>query len=140
MLKIAVATSNGVTIDVHFGQATSFHIFDVAEDGSYALVEQRGIFPRSHGVSEGGNHADVTIEQLADVDVVLVNRIGPGPTRTLEGRGIRAFSLDGPVDRALTAYGRRHKLFKRRTPDAPLPQEFVHSGCGGGCGSHGKCR
>ena len=84
MLKIAVATSNGVTIDVHFGQATSFHIFDVAEDGSYALVEQRGIFPRSQGVSEGGNHADVTIEQLADVDVVLVNRIGPGPTRNLE--------------------------------------------------------
>ena len=139
MLKIAVATSDGINIDRHFGQTTLFHIFDVDDDGTYRLIEQRGIIPRASCESEEAHPAATTIEQLTDVDVILVNRIGVGPNNDLAARGIRAFSLDGPLDRALTAYGKRHKLFMKRSPDTPLPQEFSHSGCGG-CSSHGKCR
>ena len=138
MLKIAVATSDGVTIDVHFGQATSFHIFDVAEDGTYQLLEQRQILPRTSEKTTGEHPANATIEQLTDVDVILVHRIGDGPIRDLEERGIRAFALNGSLDRALTAYGRRHKLFMKRIPGSPLPQRPASSGCGG-CSSHGTC-
>jgi nitrogen fixation protein NifB len=139
MLKIAVATSDGINIDLHFGQTTLFHIFDVNEDGTYQLIEQRGIIPRATGESEEEHPAATTIEQLTDIDVVLVNRIGVGPNNELAARGIRAFSLDGTLDRALTAYGKRHKLFMKRSPGVSLPQELVHSGCGG-CRSQGSCR
>ena len=135
MLKIAVATSDGVTIDVHFGQATSFHIFDVAEDGTYQLLEQRDIVPRT----SDGHPASATIQQLTDMDVILSQRIGDGPVRELEERGIKAFSLDGLLDRALIAYGKRHKLFMKKNPGILMPQGNVLAGCGG-CSSHGACR
>ena len=55
------------------------------------------------------------MKQLTDVDAVFVSRIGPGAAKSLEDRGVRAFALSGPVDRALTAYGKRHRLIKGKT-------------------------
>jgi nitrogen fixation protein NifX len=138
MLKIAVATSDGVTIDLHFGQANSFQIFNVGEDGSHYLLEQRDVSRSPSGAAVGEHPATTTIEQLTDVDVVLVNRIGDGPLRALEERGIRAYSLDGSLERALTAYGRRHKLFMMKYPRVPRVQDLAQTGCGS-CSSHGKC-
>ena len=138
MPLIAVATSDGVTIDVHFSQAKSFHIYDVEDDGSYRLLEQRQLADPAPDAPLPLPAADAIIEQLSDVDVVLSERIGPGPTRTLEGRGIRAFALSGPVEKALTAYGKRYKLFSRRIPGETGPEDFAIRGCGGGgCGKHG---
>lgn len=135
MAIIAVATSDGKNIDVHFGQATSFQIYDVALDGSYKHLEEREITPV--GASGEFSHAAATIEQLPDVDVVLVSRIGTGPTRALEGRGTRAFALSGPVDVALSAYGKKQRLFKIKQPGEVLPSQFIPGKCGG-CGSHGN--
>ena len=104
MAIIAVATSDGTNIDVHFGQAVFFQIYDVALDGTYKYLEKRNITQAQSDKGES-NHAASTIEQLPDIDVVLVSRIGTGPSRTLEGRGIRAFAVPGSVDVALTAYG-----------------------------------
>jgi predicted Fe-Mo cluster-binding NifX family protein len=138
MAIIAVATSDGTHIDVHFGQATSFQIYDVAYDGTYKHLEHRTITPAGEGGEAG--HASATIEQLPDVDVVLVSRIGTGPTRALEGRGTRAFALSGPIDVALTAYGKKQRLFKIKQPGEVLPSQFIPGKCGGcgGGGGHGK--
>lgn len=136
MAIIAVATSDGTNIDVHFGQATSFQIYDVALDGSYKHLEEREIVPAESASGES-SHAAATIEQLPDVDVVLVSRIGTGPTRALEGRGTRAFALSGSIDVALTAYGKKQKLFKIKQPGEVLPSQFIPGKCGG-CGGHGN--
>jgi len=140
MAIIAVASSDGVNIDVHFGQATSFRIYDVALDGSYKHLEERKIIPAEYGNGES-SHAAATIEQLPDVDVVLVNRIGTGPTRALEGRGTRAFALSGSVDVALTAYGKKQKLFKIKQPGEVLQSQYIPGKCGGcgGSGNGGGC-
>jgi nitrogen fixation protein NifB len=139
MAIIAVATSDGIHIDVHFGQATSFQIYDVALDGTYKHLEERKITPVAPGSGESG-HAAATIDQLPDVDVVLVSRIGTGPSRALEGRGSRVFALSGPIDIALTAYGKKQRLFKIKQPGEVLPSQFIPGKCGGcgGGGGHGK--
>ncbi len=137
MLKIAVATSDGKNIDEHFGQARVFRIFEVAEDGTFQLLEERPITPHCPGDPEVVHAADATVEQLADVNVVLVNRIGPGAAQTLEERGIRAFALNGPVDRALTAYGKRHKLIDAKIPG--VSQGFTTIS-GNSCGCSKACR
>lgn len=134
MAIIAVATSDGTNIDVHFGQATSFRIYDVALDGTYKHLEERNITPAEPGAES--SHAAATIAQLPDVDVVLVSRIGTGPSRALEGRGTRAFAISGSIDVALTAYGKKQKLFKIKQPGEVLPSQFIPGRCGG-CGSHG---
>jgi predicted Fe-Mo cluster-binding NifX family protein len=138
MAIIAVGTSDGKNIDVHFGQATSFQIYDVALDGTYKHLEERTITPAVEGAE--ASHASATIEQLPDVDVVLVSKIGTGPTRALEGRGTRAFALSGSLDVALTAYGKKQRLFKIKEPGEVLPTQFIPGKCGGcgGGGGHGK--
>ncbi|HEY6007665.1 MAG TPA: NifB/NifX family molybdenum-iron cluster-binding protein [Geobacteraceae bacterium] len=137
MLKIAVATSDGQNIDEHFGRAKTFRIFEVEESGAFSLVEERKIIPHCPGDSVVAHAADATVEKLVGVDAVLVNRIGPGAAKSLEARGIRVFALSGPVDRALTAYGKRHKLIDA---DISGVSTGFAPGGGGSCGCSGGCK
>ena len=39
--KIALASSDGTNIDVHFGAAGSFLIYEVSDEGAFSLLERR---------------------------------------------------------------------------------------------------
>lgn len=132
MAKVAVATSDGITINEHFGQAREFRLYEVESDGTYRELEVRAI---NHAAQDPAraHTADITVEQLADVDVVLVSQIGPSAAASLSARGIKSFTVRGGIDRALTAYGKRHKLLDLEIPGV--------SGCrpsGASCGCSNK--
>ena len=134
---IAVASSDGVTINEHFGQARKFLVYQVAEDGTYQQQEQREILPYVGCGSSPHSH-EATVAQLAGVDVVLALQIGPGAAESLQAKGITAFGVKGVIDRILTSYGKRHKLL-----DQALPGVSHSCGSGGGCGGgkgRGGCR
>jgi nitrogen fixation protein NifX len=140
VLRVAVASSDGITVNEHFGRAKSFHIYEVDEGGSSRLLEERPITPHcscSDGVQ--GHSSDATVEQLSDVNAVLVAQIGPGAEKSLSSKGIKSFALGGPVEKALSSYGRRHKLLDVNIPGLP-PGYSAGRGCGcsskkggGGC-------
>ncbi len=141
---IAVASSDGVTINEHFGQSRQFLIYQVAEDGTYQQQETRDIVPscgcgstdHSHDAVNHGHEA--TVAQLVGVDAVLALQIGPGAAESLQAKGIKAFGVKGLIDKALTSYGKRHKLL-----DQTLPGVSHSCGSGGGCGGgkgRGGCR
>lgn len=132
MVRIAVASSDGETINEHFGRTSQFIIYEVEEDGNYRQVEKREVAP---GCKSG--EADVhgpggTTDRFGDVQAVFAAQIGPGAAASLQEKGVRAFNLKGSVHKALTAYGKRYKLL-----DAKI--EGVSGGCGsgGGCGCGG---
>lgn len=136
MLKIAVASSDGSAVDEHFGRARTFRIYEVEDDGSSRLVEQRDIRPGA----EGAHGSDAAVEQLGDVNAVLVAQIGPNAQNALALRGIRSFALGGPVDRALVSYGKRHRLLDLKVPGLS-PGYSPEKRCGGGCSSKsGGCK
>lgn len=115
MTKVAIATTDGINIDEHFGRAKEFLIYEVDEQGTYKLLEHRENNPQCS--SEHKDHTtDTTSVLFADVNVVLASRIGPGPTRALQGQGVVAFSLTGSIDKALKAYAKRRKLLEINTP------------------------
>jgi nitrogen fixation protein NifX len=115
MVKVAVATSDGVSINEHFGQAVAFHLFAVEDDGTFQSLEVRAIknAPRDQARTRS---AETTVEQLRDVEVVLANQIGPGAAANLSGRGIKSFAVRGRIDRVLTAFGKRHQLLEVEIP------------------------
>lgn len=119
MLHVAVASSDGVSVNEHFGRAAVFYIYEVNDDGSFRLTEERAIARPSPDEPEAGHGADATIEQLSDVHAVLVAQIGPGAQSSLNRKGVRSFALGGPIDRALSSYGRRHKLLDTTIPGMP---------------------
>lgn len=112
--KIAVATSDGINIDTHFGRADSFSIFSVNDDGSFEELENRAAVKACSGgcsdapkKGEGSYQSEdsallAAAENLRDVEYVLAARIGPGAVRALAVKNITAFDIVMPIDEAVS--------------------------------------
>lgn len=105
MVKIAVASTDGLVINEHFGRANEFLIYDVNQIGSHSLLETRQFTLSPADSHDHGLAAKAGL--LADVEVVLVAQIGPGAEKVLRQRGIIALTITGTIEKALVAYGKR---------------------------------
>jgi nitrogen fixation protein NifB len=125
---VAVASSDGVTIDSHLGQTNEVWLFALERDGTHRQLERRKI-------QEGERidpHAPASFEVLlAGVDIVLAAQVGPGAVKALAEHGIRAFSAPGRIGRALEGLARRGWILGT----GARPQDV--GGGVGGCGSGG---
>jgi predicted Fe-Mo cluster-binding NifX family protein len=91
--RIAIASSDGKKIDLHFAKASQFYIYDV-NDASYRFVELRKcetIF--KHDESE----FDKAVEKLYDCKAVLVSQIGIGALAYITSKGLRVFEAPYPI-------------------------------------------
>lgn len=123
--NIAVASTDGVNIDKHFGASDSFLIIKVNDDGTYEnlgerLVEEsqnNNISTSCNGSSCGqscGGHSDPAIqkkvEAISDCRCVLCFKCGPGSEKQLGKNNISAFELDVKLDEALKKLIRYYKM------------------------------
>ena len=131
MSKVAVASTDGITINEHFGRSKEFWVYEVNETGAYQFLERRQtpqIADPSHT-----HAASKAAELLADVEAVLVAQIGPRAEIELLRKGVFALCVTGPIDKALQAYGRRGKLLRNRNATQPA-QGCQAAGSTGVCG------
>lgn len=117
--KIAVASSDGIVVNSHFGRAEDFLIYRLEIDNENdcwlkEFIELRKVAP----VCQGGNHDDNRLQETAklfsDCKYVLVSRIGQGATFALEGKGITPMELPGMIDESiekLIVYEKLQSLF-----------------------------
>ncbi|MDR2304421.1 MAG: hypothetical protein LBE10_07530 [Treponema sp.] len=122
--KVALSSSNGKEVDLHFGNTEVFYILSVDEQsGAWEPGERRPV-PQVSGCggsapkgSSGGclghsdERLDTVIKLLGDCSYVLTTRIGRKPHMFLKRAGITA--LEAPADIAesiskLTVYHRRY--------------------------------
>ncbi|ACJ16405.1 iron-molybdenum cofactor-binding protein [Thermococcus onnurineus NA1] len=81
-LKVAFGMENDETlIDAHYGDSEFFAIYEVCEDGSVKLLEERDNKARNVEEHDEG-HGDprkfrAIVSQLIDVDVLAAFRMGP---------------------------------------------------------------
>ncbi|MDR1778212.1 MAG: dinitrogenase iron-molybdenum cofactor biosynthesis protein [Clostridiales Family XIII bacterium] len=95
--RLAVSTTDGLTVYVHFGQAVRFWIYDLV-DGVYEYVEQRDV-PRGCGPDGHSTEVfDVILEILSDCEAVVVGKIGPGAAEYVLSRGLRIFQGPGVLE------------------------------------------
>lgn len=130
MSKVAVASTDGIAINEHFGKAEEFWIYESTEGGPYQFIERRKNTQRE---SEGHQGA---VQLLGDVEVVLVSKIGLGAEKELRREGIIALSVTGAIDKALGAYEKRGKFIRNNTLLGGI------KGCqpSGGCGCSNGCK
>lgn len=95
--RIAIASSDGVVVNQHFGKARQFIIVDVDKNNQQHFVENRILPP----VCDGGDHSDhkmkMNIEQLVDCNYVLVSRIGRRAENMLNEYCITAYEIPGLI-------------------------------------------
>ena len=106
--KIAVASSDGIVVNSHFGRAFVFYIYEADEQGETRFVEKREIEPVCQGGEHDDNRLSENIGKLSDCSYVLVSRIGDGAANALEREGIIPMELPGMIEEAL------NKLFAYR--------------------------
>lgn len=99
-MRVALASSGGEFVDMHFGLAVAFEVYDVSAEGC-EFVDRRSAFDGGAcNEDEFGRVAEV----LADCKVLFVARIGPPAVQFLAGRGFRVFEAPFPVEAVLEAF------------------------------------
>ncbi len=99
--QIAVATSDGIVVNQHFGRAGEFLILGLDQENRIHRVEKRVVEP----VCDGGRHDDRRLEAVAksleDCKYILVSKIGQGAACTLERYGVIPMELPGIIEESL---------------------------------------
>jgi nitrogen fixation protein NifB len=98
---VAVATLEGVLVNLHLGEAPAFQIWGPGDHGFRALEVRPAPPPGG-----GGDRWWALAETLKDCRAVLVSGIGDTPQAILSEAGVEPVVMHGFIDMALTAiYG-----------------------------------
>ncbi len=100
-IRVAIASSDGQTVNLHFGRADRFRVYRITDELSEFLEERISTPPCS-----GQQHNDDMLEQSAllinDCKAIIAAQIGPGALDILLYHRIRAFPLTGSIVEAIT--------------------------------------
>ncbi|WP_320172099.1 NifB/NifX family molybdenum-iron cluster-binding protein [Maridesulfovibrio sp.] len=109
--NVAVASTAGMDIDLHLGQAHQLLIYGRREDGLACLLETRPAPEPGGGNSRWESLADT----LSDCFVLLTSSAGENPKQILESKGLRVIiseeNVEGTVD-VLYGGGKKGKKCK----------------------------
>jgi predicted Fe-Mo cluster-binding NifX family protein len=113
---IAVATSDGIVVNRHFGKAEQFLVLALDAENQIHRLEMRSVNP----VCAGGTHEDDRLEKaadsLTDCKYVLVSRIGQGAAQVLEQKGITPMELPGMIEDSVQKLVQYEEIQKLLTP------------------------
>lgn len=100
-MKIAVASNNGKTVNLHFGDASCCLIFEV-DVNQVNFVELREK-PRKP-IKDHSDRWKQSLELVNDCQVVLCSKIGLEPKEALQNEGIEAIESQKEVQDAIKDY------------------------------------
>jgi nitrogen fixation protein NifB len=107
---IAVATTNGISVNQHLGRSSYLLIYRKHEGGS-ELLETRSISSCLNNDDRWNHLAEI----LSDCAVLLVNHIGQAPLQALRNKGIYVEAVDGSINEIVNS------IFANK----PIPENFL---------------
>ncbi len=99
-VKIAIASSDGLTVNEHFGRTGSFRIYRL-HDAGHEYIETRANEPVCSGHAHDDNALAKTAQALSDCRGVVAAQIGSDAIDALLLNRTMAFTLPGSIDEAL---------------------------------------
>jgi len=122
-MKIALATTDGVLVDEHFGRAGLFAVYGISKDG-YGFIEMRKFAEgRDSAIEEtkgmGQVHEDRVeqkVEKLSDCKMIYFTEIGGPSAARLVKKGIMPMKINeaAPIEKVIE--GLFNELVKSRIP------------------------
>ena len=98
--KAAVATLEGVLVNLHLGQAPAFAVYE-EQEGTWKQVDYRQAPPTG-----GGDDRWLALaSQLSDCGAVFVSGAGARPLQLLHAAGLAVFTVEGLIDELLATWG-----------------------------------
>jgi predicted Fe-Mo cluster-binding NifX family protein len=99
-VKIAVASSDGTTVNEHFGRAKAFRIYRLHDEG-HDFLELWENTPACGGQQHDDDVLDKAAEGISDCMGIVAAQIGPGVIDALIDHRILGFTMSGSIDEAL---------------------------------------
>lgn len=97
--RVAVASNEGLLVNMHLGEARKVYIFEQSKNG-YHFVETRNTPPEGTGMSRWKELAEKT---LMDCQAILVAGIGETPMKVMQENGVKVIQMNGLIDSGLDA-------------------------------------
>lgn len=99
--RVAIASTDGETVNTHYGKSEIFYIYIVDDDEGYDLLEKRSVKPVCQDGIHDKSAMDIHVQQFTDCKYVIASRIGDGAIQSLTTQGITAMELPGSIDDAI---------------------------------------
>jgi nitrogen fixation protein NifX len=103
-MKIAFATTDGNTIDEHFGRAGSFAVYEITDSGHQFVEIRKFSDGLDHTIvdtrDKGQVHDDAVqakVDKLADCKLIYLTEIGGPSAARLVQKGIMPMKMKEPV-------------------------------------------
>jgi nitrogen fixation protein NifB len=125
--NVAVATLEGMLVNMHLGEAGSFQIWTRDGGGGYKMIEDRPAPPTGGGPKRWYNLA----KSLSDCRAVLVSGVGDTPQAILEEEGVKVVAMSGFIAQGLDAVYKTGDFDKLRAKGGG---GCKMGGCSGGSG------
>jgi len=92
MPRYAIASTDGISVNAHFGGADRFHIVEITE-GKCTYKETRSVTPACNNYGHSEEGFDGVLNALSDCEIITVAKIGPGAAEYVrsKGREIRVY-------------------------------------------------
>lgn len=110
---VAVATNEGLLVNLHLGEARNVYIFEQTKNG-FKNVEVRDMPPKGSGDERWLNMA----RMLKDCRAILVSGVGENPKAMLKGCGIHVIEMTGLIDEGLEGVYNNKVIRSIAKPDA----------------------
>lgn len=82
LMKVAVASKDGIAINLHFGHAKEFLIYQLSP-AQCQLLERREVDHYCHGQTGDQSAMQKILKTINDCEAVFVAKIGDGPVEKL---------------------------------------------------------
>lgn len=122
---VAVATREGLLVNMHLGEAPGFQIWAPQGNGA-RMIEER----QAPEVGCGPDRWRKLAEILHDCSLVLVEAAGKQPKQVLAEHGITVFECGGMISDIVTAHFQGGDIMRYKT----RPHKAGCAGMGSGCG------
>ncbi|MDR3264010.1 MAG: hypothetical protein LBT30_06855 [Clostridiales bacterium] len=100
--KVAVCSSDGIRLDVHFGKCAKYYIFEPdLEKGVFLPAGIREIEPVCKQCGHSDHDFGAVAQALSDCKIILVNRIGYPARNYMNGVGFTVLSDEGSIEDVL---------------------------------------
>lgn len=100
-MRIAVASSNGENVDLHFGKASSLYVYEYNEENDeFDFIDHRTV-----EIEMDIKHQNPKIiEAIGDCEVAICEQFGPKAAIYAEDAGLKLVSDEGTVEEVLRKY------------------------------------
>jgi predicted Fe-Mo cluster-binding NifX family protein len=100
-MKIAVATSDGKNVDLHFGSAGIFLIFEIEENNlNFLELREKPNLP----INKHSDRWSMSLKLLGDCNAVFCSRIGLEPKEALQNKGIEPVESQKTIKEVVEDY------------------------------------